>query len=101
MAPALSGLALMGCNLSSLVLFLPAVQDITRAPLVGPAWWAVASSLMLVTLLPAWLPPLLVLVLFGRGRAVLARLSSWVVPRQRGINASVCFVLAFRAVARV
>ena len=44
MAPALSGLALMGCNLSSLVLFLPAVQDITRAPLVGPAWWAAASS---------------------------------------------------------
>lgn len=105
MAPALSGLALMGCNLSSLVLFLPAVQDITRAPLVGPAWWAAAVSLMLVTLLPAWLPPLLVLLLGARGRAVLARLSSWVVPRQRGINASVCFVLALvlalRALARV
>ena len=105
MAPALSGLALMGCNLSSLVLFLPAVQDITRAPLVGPAWWAAALLLVLITMLPAWLPPLLVLVLGARGRAVLARLSSWVVPRQRGINASVCFVLALvlalRALARV
>ena len=105
MAPALSGLALMGCNLSSLVLFLPAVQDITRAPLTGTAWWAAGSSLVLITLLPAWLPPLLVLVLGARVRAVLARLSSWVVPRQRGINASVCFVLALvlalRALARV
>jgi len=105
MAPALSGLALMGCNLSSLVLFLPAVQDITRTPLVGPAWWAAALLLVLFTLMPAWLPPLLVLVLGARGRAVLARLSTWVVPRQRGINASVCFVLALvlalRALARV
>jgi len=105
MAPALSGLALMGCNLSSLVLFLPAVQDITRTPLVGPAWWAAALLLVLFTLMPAWLPPLLVIVLGARGRAVLARLSTWVVPRQRGINASVCFVLALvlalRALARV
>jgi hypothetical protein len=61
--------------------------------------------LVLLTLLPAWLPPALVLVLGARGRAVLVRLSSWVVPRQRGINASVCFVLALvlalRALARV
>jgi hypothetical protein len=105
MAPALSGLALMGCNLSSLVLFLPAVQDITRAPLAGTAWWAAALLLVLITLLPAWLPPVLVLVLGARGRGVLARLSSWVVPRQRAISASVCFVLALvlalRALLRV
>ena len=105
MAPALSGLALMGCNLSSLALFLPAVQDITRAPLEGTAWWNASLLLSLVTLSPAWLPPLVVLVLGARGQSGLARLSSWVVPRQRGINASVCFVLAFvlalRALARV
>ena len=94
MAPALSGLALMGCNLSSLVLFLPAVQDITRAPLEGTAWWSAALLLSLLTLSPAWLPPLVVFVLGARGHAGLARLSCWVVPRQRGINASVCFVLA-------
>ena len=40
MVPALSGLALMGCNFSSLVLFLPAVQEITRAPLAATDWWA-------------------------------------------------------------
>ena len=105
MAPALSGLALMGCNLSSLVLFLPAIQDITRAALQGTAWWCAALLVLLLTLLPAWFPPLFVLLLGARGRTGLARLSCWVVPRQRGINASVCFVLALllalRASARV
>lgn len=33
--PVLSGLLLMGCNLTSLVLFLPAVQDITRSGAAG------------------------------------------------------------------
>jgi hypothetical protein len=46
----------------------------------------------------------LALMLGRGGRAALAHLSSWVVPRQRGINASVCFVLALvlalRALAR-
>lgn len=105
LAPALNGLALMGCNLSSLVLFLPAVQDISRAPLAGTAWWGATLLVAVITLLPAWLPPLLALLLGRRGRTALARLSCWVVPRQRGINASVCFVLALllalRASARV
>ena len=104
LAPAVSGLALMGCNLSSLVLFLPAVQDISRAPLPGPVWWGATVLLVALTLLPAWLPSLIALLLGRRGRTALARLSSWVVPRQRGINASVCFVLALvlalRALAR-
>jgi hypothetical protein len=94
MAPALSGLALMGCNVSSLVLFLPAIQDITRASLQGLAWWGMALVIVLFTLSPAWFPPLVVLLLGSHGRAALTRLSGWVVPRQRGINASVCFALA-------
>ena len=104
MAPAFSGLALMGCNLSSLVLFLPAIQDITRAAPLGAAWWPPVLVVVLITLLPAWFPPLLVLVLGARGRAGLACVSRWVLPRQRAINASVCFVLALllalRALAR-
>ena len=68
LAPAVSGLALMGCNLSSLVLFLPAVQDISRAPLPGPVWWGATVILVALTLLPAWLPPLIALLLGRRGR---------------------------------
>ena len=102
--PALGGLVLMGCNLTSLVLFLPAIQDITRAGLQGTAWWYTALALVVITLLPAWLPPLVVLLLGHQGRAWLQRLSVWVVPRQRLINAGVSILLAivlgFRAVMR-
>ena len=58
----------MGCNLSSLVLFLPAVQDITRAHLLGTALWAAALLLVLITLLQAWLLPALVFALRALSR---------------------------------
>ena len=92
--PALGGLVLMACNITSLVLFLPAIQDITRAGLQGPAWWLAALALAVITLVPAWLPPALVLLLGARGHQLLQRLSAWVMPRQRVINAGVTLLLA-------
>jgi hypothetical protein len=72
--------------------------------LQGTAWWYPALALVVITLLPAWLPPLVVLLLRHQGRTWLQRLSVWVVPRQRLINAGVSILLAivlgFRAVMR-
>ena len=91
--PAISGVLLMGCNLTSLVMFLPAVQDITRSGVIGALWWVWALLLAGITLLPAWLPPGLVLLLGHQGRRLLQRLSAVVVPHQRGINAGISLLL--------
>lgn len=94
LGPWLAGLTAMGCNLTSLVLFLPAIQDISRSGLRGPAWWILALITAALTLLPAWLPPALVLTAGQRGRRGLDRLAAWVMPRQRSINAAVALSLA-------
>jgi len=103
--PALSGVALMGCNLTSLVMVLPAVQDITRSGAVGALWWSWALALAVITLMPAWLPPGMVWLLGQRGRALLQLLASVVVPHQRGINVGISLllgmVLGLRALLRV
>ena len=103
--PALSGVALMGCNLTSLVMVLPAVQDITRSGAVGALWWSWALALAVITLMPAWLPPGMVWLLGQRGRALLQLLASVVVPHQRGINVGISLlfgmVLGLRAFLRV
>jgi hypothetical protein len=91
--PALSGLLLMGCNLTSLVLFLPAVQDITRSGVAGLLWWVWALALVAVTLMPAWLPPGMVWLLGHQGRLLLQQVSARVVPHQRGINVGICLLL--------
>lgn len=92
--PLLTGLATMGCNLSSLVLFLPAMQQINRSAAQGTPWWPPTLLLVLLTLAPAWLPPALVLAAGQRARGWLQHLHAWVAPRQRGINATVAFALA-------
>ncbi|MFM7550146.1 MAG: GAP family protein [Cyanobacteriota bacterium] len=100
LGPWLTGLTAMGCNLTSLVLFLPAIQDISRSGLRGLAWWVVALFTAVLTLLPAWLPPALVLLAGQRGRRTLEALAGWVMPRQRGINACVVFGLALLLLSR-
>jgi hypothetical protein len=91
--PALSGVLLMGCNLTSLVLFLPAVQDITRSGAVGAQWWVWGLALAVITLLPAWLPPGMVWLLGQQGRVLLQQVSALVMPHQRGINAGISLLL--------
>jgi len=100
LGPWLAGLTAMGCNLTSLVLFLPAIQDISRSGLRGPAWWVPALITAAITLLPAWLPPALVLTAGQRGRRGLERLAAWVMPHQRSINAAVAFALALLMLCR-
>ena len=87
----LLGLGLMAANLTSLVLFLPAIQDVARSG-VAPIPRALMVGLVsLITLLPC-LGPLLALVLSGSsGRRRLVALSSWSERHQRQINAALCF----------
>ena len=103
--PWLTGAAVMAGNLTSLILFLPAIQDISRASLSADLWWSLALAMVAFTLLPAWLPPALVVAAGARGQRTLERLAGWVVPRQRSINAAVVFALALlllgRAIAQV
>ena len=100
LGPWLAGLAAMGCNLTSLVLFLPAVQDISRAELGGVGWWSLSLVTAALTLLPAWLPPAVVLSAGERGRRQLEHLAACVMPRQRGLNATVAFGLALLLLCR-
>ncbi len=87
----LLGLGLMAANLTSLVLFLPAIQDVARSGASTFTQGLMVGLVSLITLLPA-LGPLLALVLAGSsGRRRLVALSSWSERHQRQINAALCF----------
>ena len=85
----LSGSSLMAVNLTSLVLFLPASQDVGRSGLPWPLRLGAWLVLDLTTLTPVWLPPLLVLLSGRAGRASLQTLGRWVEMHRRPIDAAV------------
>ena len=88
-APLSQGAGLMAINLTSLVLFLPAAQDVGRSGLPWDDQLAAWIGLDLITLLPIWLPPLLVLLSGQTGAQLLERLGHWVVAHRRAIDAAV------------
>lgn len=88
------GLGSMGSNVTSLVLFLPAAQEVGRSALRPGVELLALGLLVLITLLPAWAPPALVMAAGSRGRAQLARLNSFVSGHRRGINAAVALFFA-------
>lgn len=95
-----SGLAAMGCNLTSLVLVLRAMQTIVLTLPPSLERGSLSALLALTTLLPAWSPPLVVLISGEPGRRWLQRLARWVQPRQRAINGAVALVLALLLLGR-
>lgn len=101
LAGALSaGLLAMGCNLTSLVLVLRAMQTIVLTLPLSPQRFSLSAVLALCTLLPAWLPPAVVLLSGEPGRRRLQRLARWVQPRQRLLNGAVALALAVLLLAR-
>jgi hypothetical protein len=88
------GLGAMAANLSSLALFLPAVQDLARASLEAAERAGLSALLVGFTLLPALLPPCLVLASGRRGEQLLERLGRWLNSHQRQVSATLCFVFA-------
>ncbi|WP_216902515.1 GAP family protein [Synechococcus sp. CCY 9618] len=88
------GLALMAGNLTSLVLYLPALQDLARAGLRPDVLVTLVLLVSLITLAASLLPPLALTFTGGWGRARLEQLSRWTLIHQRQINAGLCFVFA-------
>jgi hypothetical protein len=88
------GVALMAGNLTSLVLYLPALQDLARSGLAAGPLAALVLLVSLVTLAPSLLPPVVLLLTGAWGRARLRQLCRWTLAHQGQINAGLCFVFA-------
>lgn len=89
LAPLSQGAGLMAVNVTSLVLFLPAAQDVGRSGLSWGDRLGAWLGLDLITLVPIWLPPLLVLLSGEAGARSLERLGDWVARHRRAIDTSV------------
>lgn len=90
----LLGLGAMASNLTSLVLVLPASEDLARAGL-NPDTKALFVLLVgLITLLPSLAPPLALAAAGTAGRRMLQGLSVWTDTHQRAIGATLCFAFA-------
>ncbi len=88
------GAALMAGNLTSLVLYLPALQDLARSGLAAGPLAAMVVLVSLITLAPSLLPPVVLLLTGAWGRARLGQLCRWTLAHQGQINAGLCFVFA-------
>lgn len=90
------GVGVMGMltDFSSLVLYLPALHEITRSDADSASKAVVFSFLFLLTMLPLLLPVLLVTLLGSKGDPVLASLNRFVSAHQRQINAGICLLFS-------
>lgn len=88
------GLALMAVNVTSAVLYLPAMHDVGTADIDTPAKVGAAALVLAIALIPAVAPPLAVTLLGERARRALARLSDFAARHRQAINAGICFAFA-------
>ena len=88
------GLVGMLTDVSSLILFLPALHDITRSSADTAAKALVFGFLYLMVMLPLLLPALLVTVMGSKADGMLASLNRFVSANSRRINAGICFLFA-------
>ena len=96
----LQGLSLMAANITSLVLFLPASQDVGRSGLPLPQQGLAWLGLDAITLLPAWLTLLLVVLSGPVGAESLRRLGGWVSSHRRAIDGGVAAAFALVLLGR-
>ena len=90
----LLGFVAMVSNLSSLVLFLPALHEITHSRTDDMDKSIVLGVLILITLLPALVPPLAAAIGGAGARGALDRLSAVIAAHHTMVNATICFVFA-------
>jgi len=88
------GVGVMAQNMSSLVLFFPAVADITRAGKASGGEAMPLTVLVLLTLSPCLVPPLLVSLGGQGGRTLLDRFNRWLKPKQWALGLMVFFGMA-------
>lgn len=90
----LVGVIAMLSNLSTLVLYIPAIHVITHATGDDPTKWGAAVMLLLITSAPFVLPVLAVTIVGHRSDALLARVNGFTTRHSRQINAGICFAFA-------
>lgn len=90
----LVGVVAMVTNVSTIVLYIPAIHLIVHS--TEPPSTKVAAALMLwvITILPILLPVLAVSIVGQRSNAFLARANGWTTRHTRQINAGLCFFFA-------
>ena len=81
-------------DVSSLILFLPALHDITRSSADSAAKAVVFGFLYLMVMVPLLLPVLLITVMGSKADGMLASLNRFVTANSRRINAAICFFFA-------
>jgi Sap, sulfolipid-1-addressing protein len=90
----LIGAALMITNITTTLLFVPAIHDVGVSD-VDTAEKALAIALVLaITAIAAVVPPLAVTLLGHRADAPLAALNGFTTRHRRAINAGICFLFA-------
>jgi len=85
------GMGLMAPNMSSLVLFFPALSDITRGTNSSSAEIFFIGVLFLLVMSPCLVPLMLVTIAGRSGRALLDRINSWLKPKQWVLGLIVSF----------
>jgi Sap, sulfolipid-1-addressing protein len=90
----LVGMIAMLSNLSTLVLYIPAIHLITHSTADDATKWGAAVMLLLITSAPFVLPVLAVTIVGHRSDALLARVNAFTGRHSRQINAAICFVFA-------
>ena len=90
----LVGIIGMITDVSSLVLFLPALHDIVQSTADGAAKALVFGFLYFMVMVPLFIPVLLVTALGHKADGMLAALNRFVTANSRRINAGICFVFA-------
>lgn len=88
------GLGAMVTNLTSFVLFFPAVHAIAVSNASGTANAVALVILLALTLVTAYAPPLAATILGARAQAGLDRLCGFVTRHRATINATICFAFA-------
>jgi len=88
------GIVAMLTNFTTLVLYLPALHEIAHSTVSVAGRVAVFAMLFLITLIPAYTPPLSASLMGSRSAPVLARLNRFTTLHQRQINAGICLVFA-------
>jgi hypothetical protein len=83
------GMVAMLVNFSTLVLFLPALHFISESTVSLGAKLTVGVVLVVITLLPAWIPPALVAAVGPRADPFLSRLNGFVAGHSREIGAGI------------
>lgn len=88
------GAVVMLTNLTTLALFIPAVHLIGASDVAIEGRAVAFAIVVLITMLPAVLPPLAVSFVGEPAQRVLARLNAWLLRHSRAVGAIVCFGFA-------